>query len=267
MKKRDEIPSEAYSKEYLLGRHTEGYEEFIKGSLSLIKRKQIEMLDLREGLSVLEIGYGRGELLYHMARSGVKVTGIDHAPAAFEIAKETLREFRDDADIRIADCRDLPFPDNSFDRIMAGDVIEHLTIPSGYRMLQEAKRVLKPGGFFLLHTSPNSAFVKIIYPILVRPILNLINKEAISRFEDHLAVARKMHVYEYNMLSLRRILKKAGMNNATVWMDPDLLRSSNSEYSREFSGNFIVDLGGSLGKFTLFRFFFGNDLYAKYIKE
>jgi len=164
---RKRIPLEVYNKEYLLSHYLEGHAEFKRGELSVFKSKQLHMLVLEEGTTLLEIGFGRGELLYHCAKKGSKVTRIDYSQDAFEIAKETLHEFPD-ADIRTTNCLDLPFEDNSFERVFSGDVIEHPYYEDATLMLKEIYRVLKPGGFMLILTTPNAAFITLIYPLTKR---------------------------------------------------------------------------------------------------
>src|SRR5437764_939062 len=137
---RRRIPAEAYSKEFFLSPFLEGFKEFELGSLSVVKTRQLALLDLRPGLSVLEIGFGRGELLLHCARRGVAVAGIDYAPDALKIAQVTLQDFPD-ADLRLADCKRLPFADDTFDRTFSGDVIEHLCFADAVIKLREMHRV------------------------------------------------------------------------------------------------------------------------------
>jgi len=96
------IPAEAYGREFFLSPFLEGFKEFELGSLSVVKTRQLELLDLGANIALLEIGFGRGELLLHCARRGVAVTGIDYAPDALKIAQVTLQDFPD-ADLRLAD--------------------------------------------------------------------------------------------------------------------------------------------------------------------
>ena len=51
-----------------------------------------------------------------------------------------------------SDCYKMPFEDNFFDYVVAGELLEHLDNPE--RFIDEAKRILKPGGWFALST-PN----------------------------------------------------------------------------------------------------------------
>jgi ubiquinone/menaquinone biosynthesis C-methylase UbiE/MoaA/NifB/PqqE/SkfB family radical SAM enzyme len=258
------LPSELYDTAYLMSQLLEGYQEFREGRLSVVKAREIEMLALEPGMSVLEVGFGRGEFLYHCARRGAKVAGIDYSRDAFEIAR-TLFQDVPEADIRVADCRDLPFGSQSFDRVFSGDVIEHVNYEDGVLMLQEMYRVLKPGGFLLLHTTPNTVFTRFVYP-LARPALRLIDAETIKAVEHHLAVGKQVHVHEYNLFSLRKAARDAGLTGARVWIDADVLRSGKHPYTAAFGRNLLVRWAASLSGTAPVRFLLGNDLYLKYAR-
>jgi len=49
-----------------------------------------------------------------------------------------------------ADARNLPYEDNSVDEILSCHVLEHMDFHQGYKALQEAYRVLKPGGVLVI---------------------------------------------------------------------------------------------------------------------
>lgn len=94
-------------------------------------------------------GYGSAEL----ARSGEQVVGIDVSPEAIEHARsnyagENLR-------FEQASCTAIPGGGGAFHLITAFEVIEHL--PDWRNFLQEARRVLHPGGMFLVST-PNRLY-------------------------------------------------------------------------------------------------------------
>jgi len=108
---------------------------------------------LARGKRVLDIacgtGYGSGELA-GVARS---VTGVDVSGEAVEYAREhygagNLR-------FEVAGAEALPFPDQSFDLIVAFEVIEHLD--DARALLAEARRVMTPAGQFIVST-PNRLY-------------------------------------------------------------------------------------------------------------
>ena len=258
------VPAECYDKAYLRSTCTEGLEEFEAGSVSFVKELQVAELKLAPGVALLEVGFGRGEFLRHCAERGARVSAIDYSPAALEIGRETLSAFPE-ADLRVADCKDLPFASESFDRVYSGDVLEHQDFEDGVLMLREMKRVLKPGGFVFLHTSPNTVFTRGVLP-LVKPLLRRIDAEAVRVLEEHMQVNATVHVHEYNLLSLRKATRAAGLDSARVWIGEDVLRSSKHRHTAALAGSRLVRLAGRLGRIGPVRFLLGNDLYLKWRK-
>jgi ubiquinone/menaquinone biosynthesis C-methylase UbiE len=255
------IPAEAYDRGFFLGPFLEGYDEYQEGRLSLVKRTQLHMLQLRPGTSLLEVGFGRGELLLHCARAGARVTGIDYSPQAFAIARETLRD-HPAADLRLADCRQLPFPDDSFERVVSGDVIEHLSFSDAVRMLRESWRVLRPGGHMLIHTTPNVVFTQFIYPV-ARPLLWFFDREMVEAVDRHLEEMCRLHVDEYSLWSLGRVARCAGLPQAKTWINADLLRSGQHRHTRTLARNRFFRALNSLGRWAPVRLLLGNDLYLQ----
>ena len=110
----------------------------------LQQRLLLEMVGDVQGLRVLDIGCGDGVLATALARCGGQVTGIDSDRRMLEAAQ--LRASRDCLSIRLehgqADA--LPFPDGTFDRVIAVTVL--CFVPDASRAINEMVRVLKPDG-------------------------------------------------------------------------------------------------------------------------
>jgi SAM-dependent methyltransferase len=100
------------------------------------------------GLHVLEIGCGKGALLNRMHLGGHTASGIDPDAEAIAFCNKAYPGI--DARVGLGD--HLPFADQSFDTVLSFDVFEH--IPDSDKHLREVRRVLKPGGRYLLQT-PN----------------------------------------------------------------------------------------------------------------
>ncbi|MBI3296660.1 MAG: class I SAM-dependent methyltransferase [Elusimicrobia bacterium] len=111
--------------------------------------------DVSAGKTVLDLGCGRGELLYHVEKAGARGVGTDYAAAALGVAKENAggRVLRCDA-------KALPFVDAAFDRAFLLGVVDHLHDWELERCFEELSRVLKPGGFVVLHTCTNRLHYK-----------------------------------------------------------------------------------------------------------
>lgn len=90
----------------------------------------------------LEIGCGEGRVARDLAARGHRVTAIDSAPTLIRHAAKA------DSDSRyaLADAESLPFPDGSFDLVVAyNSLMDVEDMPAA---VSEATRVLKPGGHF-----------------------------------------------------------------------------------------------------------------------
>jgi len=100
-----------------------------------------------QGRRVLDIGCRSGALTRHFLE-GNEVVGLDIDRAALAKASELGIE------TVVADAEDpLPFPDASFDAVVAGELFEHLRFPDA--VVSEMERVLRPGGV-LVGSVPNA---------------------------------------------------------------------------------------------------------------
>jgi ubiquinone/menaquinone biosynthesis C-methylase UbiE len=261
---RRRVPAEVYDRDFFLSPLLEGYDEFQRGALSTVKARQLDMLELFPGCRILEVGFGRGEFLLHCARAGAQVAGVDYADAAVEIGRETLAGVPG-ADVRRADARHLPYHTGTFDRAYSGDTIEHMCRADAIEMLGEMFRVLRPGGFLLVKTTPNTIFVHWIYPWAKR-LLGLIDPKSVAIMERQLQLMREVHIDEYNPYSLKSAAKEAGLVAPHVWVDADIFRSGGHKYSEKFNSHPLLRLVGAVGRMWPFPILLGNDLYLKCVK-
>jgi arsenite methyltransferase len=104
------------------------------------------------GDAVLDIGCGAGVdslVAGRLVGAGGRVVGIDATPAMIEAARANLARLGfDQVTFQVAEAEALPFPDNDFDAVISNGVF-NLTL-NKEKALQEAQRVLKPGGRLLL---------------------------------------------------------------------------------------------------------------------
>lgn len=100
--------------------------------------------DELKGKKVLDIAVGTGWSTEQFCRAGADVTAIDLTPKAVEITKKRLAINNLSANVMEADQENLPFPDNSFDYVLAWGCLMHS--PNTEKAINEIYRVLKPGG-------------------------------------------------------------------------------------------------------------------------
>ncbi len=105
------------------------------------------------GDRVLELGCGTAELWktnLHLLEPGVHLTLTDLSSGMVATAKGNLPP-RPDIAYGIADIQNIPYPDESFDAVIANMMLYH--VPDLHRGLSEVYRVLKPGGRFYCATN------------------------------------------------------------------------------------------------------------------
>lgn len=94
----------------------------------------------RRGMKILDLGCGS----CNWNLDGLEVFGIDLNEGLLKSAKSKKRIYN----YRVADSTDSGLEDESFDIVVASEVIEH--IPDYGRMIAEMHRILKPGGFAII---------------------------------------------------------------------------------------------------------------------
>lgn len=121
---------------------------------------------------ILDVGCSGRDDELHDTINEKKVYGLD-----IEIRQPKLRKIK-------ADAQEMPLKSNSFDTIVAGELVEHL--PKPVKFLEETKRVLKSGGIIII-TTPNK-----------NSLLNKIFKSYYT----------KSHQYLFDTKTIKSVIKK-----------------------------------------------------------
>lgn len=127
-----------------------------------------DLLGLHAGDRVLDIGCGFGRHSYESLRRGATVVSSDYSLPELTEVDETVTAMRAAGELPVgvasgscnADVTCLPFPDDTFDHVIASEILEH--IPDDRSALAELVRVLRPGGT-LAATVPASLPEKICW--------------------------------------------------------------------------------------------------------
>ncbi len=104
----------------------------------------VEAAGLEPGETVLDVACGSGNATLPAARVGARVTGVDFSPALLAIARERAADAMVEVDWVEADVQDLPFEDESFDRVIS--TFGHMFAPDHEATAAEMKRVCRAGG-------------------------------------------------------------------------------------------------------------------------
>jgi ubiquinone/menaquinone biosynthesis C-methylase UbiE len=163
-----EKESKGLSLDYL----AEHYDKITPAEKSKFRRKQIDMLNLRKGEKVLEVGCGTGALSILAKRvtgeTGI-VQGMDLAPKMIAKAQSKARASNLEIGFQCASIDALPYPDEFFDAVISSFMYHHLPVELKPRGLEEIYRVLKKGGRFFLcdFCSPHYLTMPLMYIMLM----------------------------------------------------------------------------------------------------
>jgi len=111
----------------------------------------LERFNIERGETVLEISFGTGHCLKHIAElvgvSG-KVYGIDISSGMLGVSKQRLEEtgLWDRVELYCGDASKMPYEDNKFDAVFMSFTLELFDTPEIPKVLGEIKRVLEPKG-------------------------------------------------------------------------------------------------------------------------
>lgn len=117
----------------------------------------LKHLDIKSDDIVLDVGCGGGINIKRMAKSAKKVYGVDYSKESVKVSKDVNRQEIYDGKVEVlqGDVQSLPFEDESFDIVTAFETVYFW--PNIEKCFGEVKRVLKPGGIFLIGTESNGS--------------------------------------------------------------------------------------------------------------
>ena len=126
------------------------YDTVMEGMMRETEFKQalVRQAQAVKGERVLDLGCGTATLtlLVKQAHPEAEVTGLDGDPKALGIARDKVARSGLTITLDEGMAFNLPYPDNSFDRVFSGLLFHHLTRTDKERTLKEVYRVLRPGG-------------------------------------------------------------------------------------------------------------------------
>jgi 2-polyprenyl-6-hydroxyphenyl methylase/3-demethylubiquinone-9 3-methyltransferase len=100
-----------------------------------------------KGLRILDIGSGGGILSESLARLGAEMTGIDPAPNNIAVASRHATAGGLSIDYRCTSIENLSASGETFDAVLAMEVVEHVRDVAGF--LRDAAAVVRPGGLIV----------------------------------------------------------------------------------------------------------------------
>jgi ubiquinone/menaquinone biosynthesis C-methylase UbiE len=148
------------------------YDSLVSGPLDFYREKSLSRIDDTNNKQILINGIGSGLDIPYLATNACYI-GTDITPAMLERAKKRAADSSVNISFQVADSQSLPFEDNHFDAIVMHLILA--VVPDPVLALQEASRVLKPGGKIYL------------FDKFIRPGQLAIARRLLSIFIRHIA--------------------------------------------------------------------------------
>ena len=137
------------------GRLTDAAGEPLRPGGGAIVAELVGLAGLRTGARVLDVGCGGGILSEPMARLGAQVVGADAAPKNIEVARLHADQVGLDIDYRAETAEALLAAGESFDAVLAMEIVEHVAEPPAF--VQACHDLLRPGGVLVMSTLNRTA--------------------------------------------------------------------------------------------------------------
>ena len=138
------IADRPLSKSSAMGRAIGGEFE----AFGVVEREMLKYFGLAENGYLIDVGCGSGRLALPLAQwPGIRYLGTDVVTALVDHARSTVD--RSDWTFKVVNSFDIPEMDGKADMVCFFSVLTHLLHEQSYIYLQEAKRVLRPGGLIV----------------------------------------------------------------------------------------------------------------------
>ena len=180
----------------------------------------LKHLDIQDDDIVLDIGCGGGININRMSKNAKKVYGVDYSIESVNLSREVNRQEIYDGKVEIlkGNVQDLPFEDNTFDIVTAFETVYFW--PNIEKSFGEVKRVLKPGGIFLIGMESNgndNLTMKISEKLID---MTVYNDEEITEFLKNNGYSQ-ITVYLRDAKNSEEIIKEIGGETRRVHDDYD----------------------------------------------
>lgn len=130
------------------------YDKTIAKSEFRYHLKALEKINWHPKMKILEVATGPGRVIAEMAEQvdeGTRLYGLDISQKMLAITRKRLEGLRfNNYELKTGNCRELPWPDNHFDILYNGYMMDLIPFEDMPAVLMEFQRVLKHGGQLIL---------------------------------------------------------------------------------------------------------------------
>jgi 2-polyprenyl-3-methyl-5-hydroxy-6-metoxy-1,4-benzoquinol methylase len=158
-----------------------------------------KLVGFKDGMKALDIGAGIGKAMISLKNAGFEPYGLEPSESFYERAITKMNI--DPAHLKYGAIENLDYPQNEFDFISFGAVLEHVYHPAF--CITRAMQWLKPGGLISIDV-PSSRY-------LLSSLINLVYKMRGTNFVTNLSPMHEpFHMYEFSLESFQKLSQKAG---------------------------------------------------------
>jgi len=183
------VPPEEYWKES----YFEIDEGYFQGEIARLQ----ELISIQSGMKSLDIGAGLGKQMKALEKVGFDTYGLEPSIPFYERAISKMGISKEK--LKLGMIEELDYPDNEFDFISFGVVLEHLYNPSS--SLEKALKWIKPNGIIHIEV-PSSDW-------LVNKLINLVYKIKGTDYIGNISPMHEpYHLYEFSLDSFNQNSKK-----------------------------------------------------------
>lgn len=149
------LVAKQWGRDYWDGERRYGYGGYrYDGRWLPVAKAMAEHYGLKPGDRVLDVGCGKGFLLYEFTQAvpGLQVAGLDISSYAIENAKEEIRPM-----LQHGHARALPFESDSFDLVISLTTLHNLRLPDLDAAVREIQRVGRRDRYIMVESYRNEA--------------------------------------------------------------------------------------------------------------
>lgn len=202
--------------ENLLEKTKQGYnliaEEFSKHRTKPWEGARFLFDYAQNGDKIIDLGCGAGQFYEFLKDKKINYSGIDISEKLIEIARKKYK----DANFKVADAMNLPFPDNYFDKVYAIALLHNIpSIKFREKVIKEIKRVLKKDGMLFLtawNLWQKLKTRKLIYKFYLLKVFNLTKLE----FRDILMNWKGMEKCYFHCFTKKELKNFIERNNLKI---------------------------------------------------
>ena len=111
----------------------------------------LDFIENHKSARAIDIGCGTGTNVITLAKAGWQVTGVDFAPRAIRLAKQKLKLYGTQADLRVSDATNLKEVIGPYELALDIGCFHSIQKDGKGKYLQELDRILIPNGFWLMY--------------------------------------------------------------------------------------------------------------------